>query len=225
MPTDRAAGAYALLAPPHPGPLCAFAVVHVVKEQEQPWPEPELEPFNALRRKLIFFFEARRMSDPEDLANEVLMRVARKMGEGLEVSDITRYSFGVAKNVLYEQIRRQKLMVPFSGLTSKETDEITNVPDERLNPEPRLEEEEWSRIRESSLHEALKELRDDDRKLLLAYYGLMDREKVLAARKTLADRLGIDPMHLRVRIYRLRARVKKSVEEKISRKVGHDWHG
>jgi RNA polymerase sigma factor (sigma-70 family) len=201
-----------------------FTVVPLVKEQEQPW--QELEPFNALRRKLIFYFEARRMSDPEELADEVLMRIARSISAGVEVTDMTGYSFGVARNVLCEQIRkRKKVMVPFSGLTGKETDEITNVPDERLNFEPRLEEEERSRIMESSLHEALAELSDEDRKLLLDYYNYTDRENMLAARKTLANRLGIDPTNLRVKICRLRARVKKSVVKNISRKVGGDGRG
>jgi len=201
-------------------------VVSVVKQQEQSSPRSQLEGFHALRQKLIYYFEARRLNDAADLADEVIMRAVEKLEGGLEVSDITRYSYGIAKYVLHEYLRKQKQTVSFSGLSDKEMDAVTSVRDERPNPGTRLEEEELRRIRESSIHEALLELRDDERKLLLDYYchGKQGSARV-AARKAMAARLGITDHVLTLKIFHLRRRVKESVEEKISSKGGGDWHG
>jgi DNA-directed RNA polymerase specialized sigma24 family protein len=60
--------------------------------------------YEMLRRKLMRFFEWRNCRPPEELADETLDRVCRKLGEGLQirVPDPCHYVYGVARNVARE---------------------------------------------------------------------------------------------------------------------------
>ena len=60
--------------------------------------------YEIIRRKLMKYFECRRCCSPEDLADETINRVARKILEGKEIwtSDPANYFYGVARNVLKE---------------------------------------------------------------------------------------------------------------------------
>lgn len=64
------------------------------------------QAYQELRGKVIVFFEGRRCAFPEELADETLNRVARKLAEGVPVVDPDRYALGVARKVLQESQRQ-----------------------------------------------------------------------------------------------------------------------
>src|SRR3989442_16018156 len=55
------------------------------------------EKYEDLRRTLIRFFEWRGAPFPEEHADESFNRVARKLGEGLEIKNIGGYCYQVAR--------------------------------------------------------------------------------------------------------------------------------
>ena len=60
--------------------------------------------YEIIRRKLMKYFECRGCCSPEDLADETINRVARRIYEGKEIwtSEPANYFYGVARNVLKE---------------------------------------------------------------------------------------------------------------------------
>ncbi|HSN85583.1 MAG TPA: hypothetical protein VL025_02445, partial [Thermoanaerobaculia bacterium] len=65
------------------------------------------EKYEIIRRKLIRLFEWRGCELPEDLADVTLDRVAKRMGEGVQLqSDPLGYIYGVAHLVYKEEWRR-----------------------------------------------------------------------------------------------------------------------
>lgn len=60
------------------------------------------EQYEKLRAKLIYYFERNNCRNPADLADETINRVARKLEEGAEITDVFNFSSGVARYVLLE---------------------------------------------------------------------------------------------------------------------------
>src|SRR6185295_2245172 len=74
-------------------------------------PEPEAAGarYEALRRRLIDLFAWERSETPEDLADETLNRLARRLSEGVTIdSGIARYAFGIARLLLQEDVRARR---------------------------------------------------------------------------------------------------------------------
>jgi hypothetical protein len=65
--------------------------------------------YEAIRARLVRIFEWRRLASADELADEVINRVARKLVEGEQVRTTDRYAFfaGVARFVCQEAARRQ----------------------------------------------------------------------------------------------------------------------
>src|SRR5262245_15491467 len=63
-----------------------------------------------LRGRLVRFFAWRQVSTPEDLADETLDRVCRRLADGvrIEAEDPALYVHGVARNVLREHWVRER---------------------------------------------------------------------------------------------------------------------
>src|SRR6185295_16069629 len=59
--------------------------------------------YEALRRRLIDLFAWEHGEAPEELADEALNRLARRLSEGVAIDDgIARYAFGIARLLLHE---------------------------------------------------------------------------------------------------------------------------
>lgn len=63
------------------------------------------EKYEELRRRLINLFAWEQCDSPENLADEVLNRLARKVKEGVAIPHLDRYAFGIARIVIQEQVR------------------------------------------------------------------------------------------------------------------------
>jgi DNA-directed RNA polymerase specialized sigma24 family protein len=66
------------------------------------------EQYSTLRRALVKFFTWNRAEDPDDLADETVLRVIQKVGAGEAIEDLTAYAHGVAHRVLQESRRNQR---------------------------------------------------------------------------------------------------------------------
>src|SRR5262249_51747669 len=60
------------------------------------------EKYEQLHRKLEKFFEVHRIAFAEELADETINRVIRKLEDGLEIRNIAGYCIGVARLLLME---------------------------------------------------------------------------------------------------------------------------
>ena len=147
--------------------------------------------YESIRRKLIKIFVCRGCSCPEDLSDETINRVIRKVQEMGEtyVGDPALYFFGVAHNVHLEYLRRKPLP------------QTPPAPDQ-----PRSEEEY------ACLEKCMERLSPRSRDLVLTYYQEEKRAKI-DLRKQLAGRMGIPLNALRIRACRIRANLEDCVSQ------------
>jgi DNA-directed RNA polymerase specialized sigma24 family protein len=150
--------------------------------------------YERLRVRLIGLIRWWGASQPEELADETLDRVARKLEQGVEVGgdSLGAYVRGVARMVFYEWTRRPRperaaLEVAATAATTSGDDHETLA----------------------HLDRCLAELTASDRALLLRYYG---EGRSADVRRRLADELGLSPTGLRVRAHRLRARIETALK-------------
>lgn len=155
------------------------------------------EKYEQLRRRLLKLFEWRGSPTPQEHADEVFNRVARKIVEGIEIRDINHFVGGVARNLFLEIIeqreREQKalnqLPVPIA---------IVEIKDEDVDP------------RLDCFRACLHELPLDQRRLIVDYYCEDERSRI-EQRKVLAAALQIPLNALRIRAHRLRSQLDKCI--------------
>lgn len=147
--------------------------------------------YEQLRHRVIGLLQWWGASGAEDLADETLDRVARKLEEGAVVAQgsLGAYVRGVARMIFYESSR-----VPRGPL-----------PDGELAAAPASEDAEAPLL---CLDRCLASLEPDERKLVLRYY---EDGKKAEVRRNLARELDISPTALRIRTHRLRERLEGCV--------------
>ena len=151
------------------------------------------EKYELLRLKLIRFFEWRGCARPEDLADESIDRVGRRLAGGEQIRSAASgaYFLGVARYVLREWWLEARRGAPL--------DDRLDVAD----PSPATVDIEAEEPRAVCLERCLGALPPESRSLVLAYYE-HDGGAKISRRRELADRLGIGPSALRLRVHRLR---------------------
>lgn len=150
--------------------------------------------YEEMRQRLVKFFSWEGCLHPEEWADEVLNRVARKLEAGEAIASVTAYAAGVARLALKEALRKQQRSRPLEG-------EFAVMPVEL--PDQRLAE---------CLTRCLSELPVDGRKLIVDYYQ-GDAGGRIRQRQAMAERLGISLNSLRNRALRLRDRLEKCLTE------------
>lgn len=163
--------------------------------------------YEEIRSMLIRRFVQLSCRDPEDLANETIDRVARKLPEVIDKykGDPEPYFFSVAYYVFMEYLRRP-IMQSLAKL------------DRREPVAPNSEELAEKELLDSCLRDCLDQMNQRDRETILTYYR-GDRQVKIKARKALAESLGIDLRALRLRTQRIRASLKKCILDCMERKV------
>jgi DNA-directed RNA polymerase specialized sigma24 family protein len=161
------------------------------------------ERYEALRRRLISFFEWKGTSRPEDHADETLDRVMRRVHGGAAVEDLAAYVGGVARRLLLE-VRREE---------QRGREAAAALPPASLAPvlQPPPAPAVQARLR--GLEHCLGCLAAEDREVVLAYYSDGDEGR-MAARRGLAGRLGVPPHVLRARVHRIRARLERCLRRR-----------
>ncbi|MBO0798006.1 MAG: hypothetical protein J2P31_04215 [Blastocatellia bacterium] len=151
--------------------------------------------YEQIRSGLIKVFLCRGSIDPEELADETINRVAKKVQEIAEgyVGDPALYFYGVAKMVYLESSRRKPI-------------DIRPLP---LNAPEEVD------IRFEYLEHCMKTLSPKNRELILAYYEDEKGAKI-DRRKELADRMGITANALWIRVHRIKKELQNCVNQRLS---------
>jgi RNA polymerase sigma factor (sigma-70 family) len=160
------------------------------------------EKYLSLRKNLVRFFGVRQVADPDDAADEVIDRLARKLEAGENYEDIPSYALGIARMHALELYKRPKItdaeLIPEIGVqpNSVECEEIESKLD--------------------CLDTCLAELTDQKREIIVGYYEGEKRKKI-ENRASLAQRLGIPANALRSRAVRLRDSLESCILKCIDR--------
>lgn len=168
--------------------------------------EQAAQNYEDLRHTLIRSFEWRGAPFPEEHADETFNRLARKLDEGVEIRNISDYSYTVARLVWLETLKGdQKRRAPL--------DEIEHEPMALDTSGDSAEKEE----RLNCLDDCLSALPGESRGLIMEYYvdekrGRIDR------RRDLAERLGLRRDALANRAQRLRDKLEVCVTRCLEKK-------
>src|SRR5438105_138531 len=85
------------------------------------------QKYEALRTRIVKFFEWRACRFPDDLADETLDRVIKKIDLGEQINDHVNYAYGVARLVYLEsykqQAREQAIVIDIPAKDSSEDED------------------------------------------------------------------------------------------------------
>ena len=155
--------------------------------------EQACEKYEALRQRIVKFFEWRACPTAEDLADQTLDRIVRKVSSGEDIHDYMNYAYGVARFVYLENRKNIHRESPIEGdIESKHI--IDSDDDERM----------------SCLERCLKTLTKNSRRMILGYYR-EDRQAKIDQRKKIAEELGISVNALRIKSLRIRSKIEDCV--------------
>lgn len=176
--------------------------------------------YEQIRRKVIRKLEFEGSSTPEEYADEVFNRVARRLAEGerLDEESPDGYFLQTARFVLSET-RRSGKRHRVSGL-----DDLAVGEEPSLNPFEEIERLEDKIRRESGLiaiEKCRRELSAEDRRIYDTYEFGSGRERI-ERRQKLADELGEKIENLRLIVFRISKKLFRCAEkqfEELSRKI------
>ncbi len=157
------------------------------------------EKYEDLRRTLIRFFEWRGAPYPEDHADEAFNRIGRKLDEGVEIKNLSAYSYQVARLVFLETTKSAD--IKRLSLESVEIDPVAS------NTTEEVKEKE---LRLRCLEDCLRTLPGTSAELILEYYRFAQRGQV-ERRRELANRFGLRREALANRVQRLRDKLQYCV--------------
>ena len=152
--------------------------------------------YEQIRWRLITIFAARNCPVPEELADETIDRVARRVAdiEASYTGDRALYFFGVANNVHHEFLK--KPAPPETPTTIDEADEREQ--------------------RHHCLEQCLGRLPGDAREMLLRYYS-QEKQAKIDLHKEMAGEFGITINTLRLRVLRLKEKLQPCVKRCLER--------
>jgi RNA polymerase sigma factor (sigma-70 family) len=149
------------------------------------------EKYEQIRLRLIKMFETRGCVNPEDLVDETIDRVARRVPQVAETyeGNPAFYFHGVARLVHLEQLRKPR------------------QPIQPAHKDPSEEIEQ----RYECLEQCLSRLTPKNRELILRYYEDGRQDSMEEVRKEIAQRLGISPNAVRIRAHRIRETLSRCI--------------
>ena len=151
--------------------------------------------YQETRSNLIRFFEWRGCPFPEDHADETINRVAKRILEGEDVRDVTKYFFGVAR-LLFLEIQKER---------ARELNALNNLPE----AEPTSHDSDEARL--DCLRQCLGGISANQLDLIIGYYQ-GEKSNKIKNRQILSERLRIPIGTLRMRALRLREQLEMCVE-------------
>ncbi|MEW6737450.1 MAG: hypothetical protein AB1489_39580, partial [Acidobacteriota bacterium] len=158
------------------------------------WLDPDRERagkrYEEIRTKLIKIFVCRGCAYPEELADETIDRVIRKIPEVADsyIGDPALYFYNVARLVHLESLRK-KTIVP---------------PPTVVNEDIELEYQ--------CLQNCIEHLSSENRELIIQYYQ-EEKQAKIDNRKKLAEKLGIALNALRIRATRIRTSLEQCITD------------
>jgi DNA-directed RNA polymerase specialized sigma24 family protein len=163
-----------------------------------------------MRIRLTRYFDRKQCLSPDELADETLNRVARRLTEEGSITDTTpaKYCYTLAKYVFLEHLREK-------DREHRKRSELLSSVKSSENQLTRAEREKKER-RFECLERCAQKLDPDIRDLIFRYYSGEQRVKI-ENRKALAARLGISMNALTIRACRIREKLENCVKECINR--------
>ena len=166
------------------------------------------ERYEEIRSLLIKGFQKQGCTIPDELADETINRVAKKLPEiaATYVGEPLRYFYAVAHHIHMEYLRRPKIdPLPQTELVA---DGAPSPLEQLSDMEPEY----------TCLMHCLEHLRQQDRDLILQYY-YGERQVKIRIRKELAERLGKKLENLRLTAQRIRKNLKSCIIDCMNLKV------
>jgi RNA polymerase sigma factor (sigma-70 family) len=157
------------------------------------------EKYALIRDRLVRIFYARGSHQADDLADETIDRVAKKIDTIYDSyeGDPALYFYAVARNVFLESTRAPRAAELTDNIYHTEPDDAE------------AEVENDDRYHEC-LEKCLQKLDPAQREFIIGYYSDSKRAKV-ERRKSIAAELGISDKALRIRAFRLRENLRKCI--------------
>lgn len=161
------------------------------------WLDPDSDRagqlYESIRWRLIAILASRGCHFPEELADEVIDRVARRVKdiEATYTGDKAIYFLGVMNNVHHEYLRRPT--VP--RLVVASDDEV------------QVKEQTYV-----CLDQCLAKLSPHAREIIQQYYA-EDKQAKISLRKRIAAKFGVTGSNLRLRALRIRAKLQTCIEQ------------
>lgn len=145
------------------------------------------QKYESIRFRLIKIFYARGCYTAEELADESIDRVIKKINKIAETyeGDPTLYCYGVARNVFLEYTRRPKTEELPDIIIQAETDSTETETDYQC------------------IRKCLGKLKPEQRRLIISYYKGKKRDKIMR-RKEIERELKITNESLRIRVFRIK---------------------
>jgi DNA-directed RNA polymerase specialized sigma24 family protein len=167
------------------------------------------ESYLEIRRRLVFYFDRRNCASPDELADETLNRVARRLEEEGTITDASpaQYCYIVAKYVFLEAVR-----APESRGTNVDNLSPSAQAASQLAVPPLPDAEDAAKEKRlNCLEICLRKLQSGDQEMILEYYQGEQRAKI-ERRSQLAVRLGLTMNALTIRACRIRAKLELCVK-------------
>ena len=155
------------------------------------------------RQRLVRYFERKNCPTAEDLADETLNRVARRLEEEgtIQTESAAKYCYIVARFVFMENLRDRKKHAALEEVTLQ-GNEATVEEDDGILREKRLE----------CLDRCSQKLSADNRDLIFRYY-IGSQQVKIANRRAMASQLDISLNALTIRACRIREKLATCVKQ------------
>ena len=165
------------------------------------------QSYLAIRKRLLGYFDRKNCLNADELADETLNRVARRLDEeggNIETETPAKYCYIVARFVFMEYLRANEKEIAALDNVSRQANAMSN--EDRDRKEKMLE----------CLDLCAAKLELSQRELIFGYYSGEQRVKI-ENRRSLAQTLGITMNALTIRACRIRDKLESCVKECASR--------
>ena len=164
------------------------------------------EAYLEVRRRLVTYFDRKNCLNADDLADETLNRVQRRLEEvgSIEAESPAKFCYTVARYIFLEHLR--------SGRAKEVSDELVDSAASKAAADAFTKEEE-ARERERAhgcLEKCVSELDTERLELVIGYYYGEQRAKI-ENRRHLAAKFGLTMNALSIRTFRIRERLEACV--------------
>jgi DNA-directed RNA polymerase specialized sigma24 family protein len=158
-----------------------------------------------MRERLVRYFDRKNCIPSDDLADETLNRVARRLEEEGAITEASppQYCYIVAKFVFLEHLRENHQQ----GTSDADVNLVAAAATGPSTPEPVISEQK----RHDCLDSCLEKLAAADRDLILEYYRGEQREKI-QHRRELAEKAGLSTNALSIRACRIRDKLESCLK-------------
>lgn len=181
------------------------------------------EKYERIRKRLANFFEYRGCSSPEDYADTTINCAAKKLDSGSEIysNDPLSFFIGIARNILQEYWEQ----VPKHATSLDQLPDTNHPFVDAIDTIQREEDRHRSEAELKCLEDCLEKSGGENRDLIMSYY-VGEKGQKIRNRKRMAEELDIAPGNLRLRAFRLRAKLEDCVKncfEALAPKQNHSY--